>query len=468
MEINNGMNIKKNFFILFSVLIIIGSFFIQGTETLSSGAIRTIALAVVFLILLITEALPLTIICWSVLGIMPLINIAPGLGAALSGFSNPVVFFILASFGIAAAFTELPLSKRILVLLLRKFGKNIKSMLLAIMLCILPLTAFVSSVPICALFMGIGLRFLELFEDDAARKKTGRALMIAIPVTCLFGGVATPVGSTMNLLAIDLLETYTNKTISFIQWTSVGVPIVLLMLPVAWILICKIYKPAEINSQMIETFIEKLDVPPKMSSKEKKVLVITSLMLVLWIMSSWFSQINIVVVAILGACIMFFPGIRVLEWNSFAKSINFNSFFLVGTVLSLGKIMDINGVSKWIITFFPESQMPLPGLIAFTVALVFTILIIMPVAPSVVMLLALPLINLAQSMGYSPELIIITLAIASGNCYLLPLDTIPLITYSSGYYSMLDMPKSTFLLQIYVIIVVTSVLFIASSVFGII
>lgn len=43
-------------------------------------------------------------------------------------------------------------------------------------------------------------------------------------------------------------------------------------------------------------------------------------------------------------------------------------------------------------------------------------------------------------------------ALCAGNCYLLPLDTVPLITYAKGYYSMTDMAKSTLFLQIAMVI----------------
>ena len=43
-------------------------------------------------------------------------------------------------------------------------------------------------------------------------------------------------------------------------------------------------------------------------------------------------------------------------------------------------------------------------------------------------------------------------ALCAGNCYLLPLDTVPLITYAKGYYSMTDMAKSTAFLQIAMVV----------------
>jgi len=431
---------------------------------ISLAGIRTVCLTVAFMLLLVTDALPLSITCWITLGVMPLIGVSPGFGAALTGFSNPVCFFILASFGISAAFTTLPLSKRIMGGLLRKYGKSMKSFLLALMICILPITAFVSSVPTVTLFMAIALSFLELFDDEDAKKRTGKAFMIAIPVTCLFGGIATPVGSSMNLLAISFLEQHTSKSISFVKWMSFGIPFVLLVLPVAWQLIYRIYKPAEIDPEMIQTFIEKLAVPKKMDAKEKKLLAITGIMVILWVSSSWVDQINVMVVAVLGTTAMFLPGIEILEWKTFIKSVNFDSFFLVGTVLSLGAAITNNGISDCIVMLFPANNMPLPLLVGFTVFLVFMILVIIPVGPSVVTILALPLITLAGTMGHDPTIVIIALAMACGNCYLLPFDTIPLITYSAGYYSVPDMLKSTLPLQICVLAVITFILWIANAV----
>ena len=39
--------------------------------------------------------------------------------------------------------------------------------------------------------------------------------------------------------------------------------------------------------------------------------------------------------------------------------------------------------------------------------------------------------------------LIITLCICATNCYLLPIDTVPLLALSTGYFKMTDMPKAT-------------------------
>jgi sodium-dependent dicarboxylate transporter 2/3/5 len=94
-------------------------------------------------------------------------------------------------------------------------------------------------------------------------------------------------------------------------------------------------------------------------------------------------------------------------------------------------------------------------LVAFVSALSFVLLVIIPVAPSLVTFMALPFITLAAGMGISPVLIMLAFGLCVANCYLLPLDTVPLLTYSTGYYSMTDMMKSTLPLQVCIVIVLS-------------
>jgi sodium-dependent dicarboxylate transporter 2/3/5 len=430
-------------------------FFIPATESLGQAGIRTIGMLVAFLILLITEALPMMLICLIFLSLMPLLKVTPNFSSALVGFSNQVVFFILASFGIAAAFTTIPLSKRLLIAILKVFGKSVKSMIFALMMCSAVISSLVSNVPTCAIFMAISLSFLELYSDPEAKKKTGRALMIAIPVSSMIGGMMTPAGSSINLLAIGMLEQYTGQTITFVQWMAAGIPLTIILLPIAWKLICIVYNPAEIAPKMVRDFINNLDIPEKITVEEIKTLVITGIMLVLWILSSWFRGINVMVVALAGCCAFCLPGINVLKFKTFLENVSWESFFLVGTVLSLGSAMVSNNVSDWLISLIPPMTLSTPVLTGFIVFVTFALLVFIPVAPSLVTFMSLPFITLAAGMGVSPVLIMLVFGLCVANCYLLPLDTVPLLTYSTGYYSMTDMMKSTLPLQICIVVVMS-------------
>jgi len=449
------MTKKQHFGVALTVLILVAMHFIPETQQLTTAAIRTICMLVAFLVMLITAPFRITHICFIFMGLMPILGVAPTLGAAVSGTANPVVYFVIASFGIAAVFTTLPLSKRILVYILRKFGKNVKLMLLAMMSTATLISGFVLSVPTCAVFMAIALEFLELYENPEDKKRTGRAFMVAIPVATMIGAIMTPIGSSINLLALSELEAHTGMTITFVQWMAVGVPIAIVTLPVAWFFILKIHKPTEISSEMVKNFIDNLEVPQKVSSAEISALVVISIMLVLWVASSWVRSINIMVVALLGASALCLPYIKALKFETFVNSISWDAVFLLATVISLGNLMVSNGVSNWIVSLLPVINVSTPLLIAFAAVLVFAVLLVIPVAPSMIVIMAPPLIALAAGTGTSPMIIMLVAAICGCCCFLLPLDTVPLLTYSKGYYSIKDMFVSSLPIQVFLVIVMS-------------
>ena len=461
------MNKKQLIGIIGAVLVLIVSMFLPAMGDISQVGMRTVGMLAAFLILLVTEALPVVVISLMFCALMPLLGVVPSFGKALSGYAEPIVFFTLASFGIAAALTTIPLSRRILRALLRAFGKNVGQVLLSMMAACALLSSIVSNVPTCAIFMAIALDFIKLYDNEQDRRKTGRMFMIAIPVASMIGGMMTPAGSSINLLAMGQLETHAGLEITFVQWMMAGIPLTLVMIPLAWWTMCKVYKPAEVTTEQIKSFISSMDIPDQMDSKERKVCVITIVMLALWIASSWVKSINVMIVAMLGCCVMFLPGVEVLDVKTFLRENSWDAFFLVGSVISIAKAMIDNGVSAAIANAIPAMNVSLPVLLAFTAVLIFLTLVIIPVATSMIPIMAVPLIAIATGAGVNPALIMLAAALCAGNCYLLPLDTVPLITYAKGYYSMTDMAKSTAFLQIAMVILCALWLPLVGSLMGI-
>lgn len=449
-----------------AALAILISQFLPAAGALSAAGVKTVGLLAAFLILLVTEALPVVVTSLLFCGLMPILGVTKNLGAALSGFAQPIVFFTLASFGIAAAITTIPLSKRILRALMRLFGKNIETALLAIMVCAALVSSLVSNVPTCAIFMAISLSFVELYHDELERRRTARAFMIAVPVASMIGGMMTPAGSSINLLAISQLESLTGQTVTFVEWMCAGIPLAVVMVPLAWFLIVKIYRPVPVSREEIQSFVNGMDVPEKMGAQEIKVVCLIALMLALWIASSWIKSINVMVVAILGCCALFLPGMRILNIETFLKENSWDAFFLVGAVLSISGAMITNGVSDAIASALPAMNVSATVLLAATAVLIFAALLVIPVATSMIPIMAAPLVAIAAGAGVSPALILMAAALCACNCYLLPLDTVTLITYGKGYYSMTDMAKSTVFLQLAMVILCALWLPVVGALFG--
>lgn len=169
------MSKKQIIGIVGAVLVLIVSMFMPAMGEISQVGMRTIGMLAAFLILLVTEALPVVVISLIFCALMPLLGVVPSFGKALSGYSEPIVFFTLASFGIAAALTNIPLSQRILRALLKAFGKNVGLVMLSMMVACAVLSSIVSNVPTCAIFMTLALNFLKLYDNEEDRKRSGRA-----------------------------------------------------------------------------------------------------------------------------------------------------------------------------------------------------------------------------------------------------------------------------------------------------
>jgi len=417
---------------------------------------NTVGLTLFFLVLLVTEALPLSVSSLLTVGLIPVLGVTDRFAGAVVGFAHPVIFFILASFGIAGAITEVPLTKRIVLALFTRAGNSIERILLALMIATAVTSLFMSNVPTAAIMMSIALEFTDLSEDGAAKRSIGKTFMIAVPVATMIGGMATPASSSLNLLAISLLEQYAGITIAFVHWMAIGIPLVVVLIPFAWLLMLRVYKPAQISPALIEGYKETLraQVQSRPARKELTVIGIMLSMLILWIASSWVPSIEVFTVALLGCVLFFLPGVEVLSWKKFLEGINWDIIFISGTVLSLAAALVFHGVSAWLVeTLYPAHlALPLPILIGLAAAAAFAMLLLVTSAPALITVLAGPFITIAMLQGAPPALLIIALAFCACNCYLFPLDTVQLLTYSKGYYRMTDMCRSTIFLQLALIL----------------
>ncbi|KPU42373.1 sodium-dependent dicarboxylate transporter SdcS [Oxobacter pfennigii] len=450
------MKKSQVFGLILSILVLIVMNFIPTTELFTVPGRNTLGILVALLILIITEPIPLGVSCMLSTALLVIFGAAPNLGVALSGYTNPIVFFVLVSFGISAAITKVPISKRLLQTLITVFGKNVKLVLFALMVCAAIISSVLSNVATTVIFIALILDFLKIYKNPEDKKRTGKAFMIGLPVASMLGGMMTPAGSSLNLLVLNLLEQQTQLRVTFVEWMVFGIPIVLVTLPIAWLLIVKIYKPVEIPQIEIKKYVDNLDVPKKIDFSEAYVMVVFAAMFILWVLSSWYPVFNVTLVTIVGFGFLFVPKIAILTWDEFIKSISWPAFFLVASVISVGNLLVTNGVSKWISTaVFPTSiNLPSFGLVFVVALIVFLMLIIVPVAPALIPMLAPPLIILANNAGVSPIITMMTLGLTVCNCFFLPIDTVPLLTYLTGYYEMWEMPKSTLILQVIIAVVV--------------
>ena len=79
---------------------------------------------------------------------------------------------------------------------------------------------------------------LTSIEDTRARA----GVALAIPLAANVGGIATPVGTPPNAIAIGALSA-NGINVSFAHWTMMATPFALVILFASWMLICVLFIP---------------------------------------------------------------------------------------------------------------------------------------------------------------------------------------------------------------------------------
>ncbi len=406
------------------------------SNDLDPAAQRLAALFVFSLILWVTEALPIAVTAVLAIALQPLLGIA-SMRDSGANFMSPVIFFVLAMFLIAAVVNETGLDRRFAAWLLRRAGTNSKRVVLAFMLGTAVASGIVSDVPICAIWATLALTLLKREGAAPGRSNLGKALMIGIPIAAFIGGVGTPAGSSVNILGLQLMEQASGVQVSFLEWMSIGVPMVLILTPAAWWVIVKVFPP---ELEQVQGLDEGPPLP--LNSGEKKVIGLLATMFTLWILSSWWPKtLDVTMIALLGSVLMFAPGFRLLNWPTAVRKVGWEGLLMIGGVTSLGMACRDTGLAEWVVLNSLSDLAHWDPIWVIATISLFTVVVhlVIPILPAVNAVLIPPIVVLAQQSGQPVALYALPVIFTASCGFLLPLDAVSLITYGKRYYSMKDM-----------------------------
>jgi sodium-dependent dicarboxylate transporter 2/3/5 len=165
--------------------------------------------------------------------------------AIMATFADPIIMLFLGGFFLASAACKYNMDKNLARVLLKPFGKDPKWVLLGLMIITAVFSMFMSNTATAAMMLAILGPVLKLFDENDRGKA---AFALAIPLGANIGGMGTPIGTPPNAIALGALQS-SGFNISFGQWMEFGVPYVIVMMVIAWILLLKLYpiKMKEMN-----------------------------------------------------------------------------------------------------------------------------------------------------------------------------------------------------------------------------
>ena len=413
---------------------------LPAPEGLTAPAWRMAALFAVALVLWSTEAIPIAVTALLVLVLQPLLGIA-GLRPAFTAAMSPVFFFVLGMFCISTAFSVSGLDRRFALSLLARAGADSRRVLLAFMIGTSAISTIMSDVPACAIFMAIALGLFAANDVRPGQSRFGKAVMIGIPFASLIGGVATPAGSSINILGIEFIEKFGGVRVPFLDWMAIGVPMAVILTPLAWWVLVLCFRPEKDAIKDVGALARERAALGPLKPAEWKLIAFLGTMLALWIASTWVKALDVTVVALCGSIAMFLPGIGMIEWKQVERGTGWDTLLMIAGVSSIGVASVDTGLAKWIVERSVGGIEGWPALWIVAAISAFTVVVhlVLPIGPVINATLIPPIALLAVESGQSPVLYALPVAFTASCAFLLPLDPVPLLTYTRGYYRMFDM-----------------------------
>ncbi len=437
-------------------------------HSLGAEGHRLIAVSAACLILWVTEALPLSVTAIIAVSGQALVGVST-LRQASINFISPVFFFVLAMFVFAACIRHAKLDHRFAYWLLERSGTKTRNVILAFMCGTAVLSSIMSDVPACAIWMALALGVLRKEGLKPGKSNFGKALMLGITFAALIGGIATPAGSSINIMGLVMLFDLGGGTVPFLKWMAIGVPMALILVPVSWQVLVWFYPP-EIDR--LSRPVASVDSTKKpLSTSEIKVLVILGVVFALWILSNWFPRrLDVTMVALLGSAAFFLPGVRLMSWGEASKAISWDILLMIGGVTSIGFASRDTGLATWVVMSLFDGVGGIDTVWLILGVSAFTVLIhlVVPIGPIVNAVMIPPIVALAVTLGKPPMLIALPVIFTASCAFLLPLDAVALITYAKGYYRMFDMFWPGIVVSIIWVLVITALILLLAPWIGLV
>jgi|GEM_PF-1076629 len=371
-----------------------------------------------------------------VTGTLELSSLTASVGA---GLFFQFVGLCIVGYGIEAT----PFGSRLAYIMLEKFGKNPKAVVVVMLVATAMLSSLISNFATLVLMSTITHRILTEIGQKPGDSKFGAACMLGVVVGASIGGMGFIQGSIgVNMFSINAIASGTvgNFTITAGQWAVVGWITLILLLPcVAFIYLgCIKFDSKDVQLVGTDFYRQKLKSLGSMGGSEWRwILMVVSLVV---FMIKGFNTIQLMLIyTFLAVC----PGIGIVSTrDAFTKAIPWEVVFSTATISMIGNVVNNNGIAKWLgDLILPVVSNVSPLIIMIVLAALAGVFINITTgttyaAIAIFVTCTAPVI---EAIGYNPSLVLMpTIIIISFMiCFYAHATVYP--NYSYGYYKAGDL-----------------------------
>lgn len=417
---------------------------------------KGLALLVFVAVLWLTEALHVT----TTAVFVPVLAIALGLAdvqPALVSFADPNIFLFLGGFVLAGALhvqkLDLIIANKIMYLAKGRLGYAVFYLFLATAV----LSMWISNTATVAMMLPLVMGILSQL-DKVQHRNTYVFVLLGIAYSASIGGMGTIVGSPPNAIVASQLN------LSFAAWLKMGLPMVLILLPLMIGVIYFVFKP-----KLNLTFENKAQSIP-MNSDRWITLGIFLLTASCWIFSNQINPLfanfvgfdgtfkNFDTFIALGAFILICVS-QVSRWKELQHNVDWGVLLLFGGGLTLSMVLKESGASKVMADLLVSVIHDSPFFIISLIVAFFIVFLTEFTSNTASAALLVPIFfSISQELGMHPLGLSMIIGLGASCAFMLPVATPPnAIVFGTGDIQQKDMMKAGFILNIFCAVIIAGV-----------
>ncbi len=396
------------------------SLFIDGTPRL------VLAIVLLTMVLWVGEVLPLaaTALLSSLLLIL-LADFEPR--GVFSSYFDPVVVLLLGGFFLGVALQKHGLDELLAGLVMRRAGSRPASVLLALMLTTATFSMWISNTAATAIMLPIALGVV-VKGPKASADNLARTLVLGVAFSANVGGIATPIGTTPNPIALRFLAD-AGYGVSFLGWMARMLPLALALVFVLWFILLRVFPIGGAP----------LDVPAtasRLTGRQGLLIGIFVLTVVLWLTTD-LHGVTAAVVAIVPIVLLFM--FRLLDEQDIHK-VGWPTLLLIGGGLALGEAASESGLDG-VFAAAISGIVGGSGMVAFLIVGAAALALTVMASNTAAAVIMIPIVvQLGTDWGTSvPALTLLTAAVLSLD-FMVPVGTPPnAMAYGTGRVNVAEM-----------------------------
>lgn len=385
-------------------------------------------------------------------------------------YFNAYIFLFAGGMGIAAAMQQWNLHRRIALTIMDRVGSEPRRLLIGFLLATAFISLWISNTATAAMLLPIGIALIAQVEEQLAAQSGvprrlehyGMAVMLAIAYGSNIGGIGTKIGTAPNAIFSGFMERQ-GMPLSFLQFMAVGLPFVVLFLPLVAAVLWRIGRRdglrGEVGAGVVQ---EQLAALGPIARPERIVLGVFLVTAALWIASSWITDYleprvpwkltaaqvegGIAMLAALALLVWRTGGGPVLGWTAL-KKVPWETLLLLGGGFAMAAGIQSSGLSGWT----GQQLLAVRGLSPFLQVLLASLVVVaLSAVASNTATITVMLVVLRDTV--SPEVlptVLFAATIASSCDFALPAGTPPnAIVFGSGYVSIPRMARTGVVLDL--------------------